>query len=104
METQNIIFVGVRNKKYLICNAIEQNQIHEKEHICFKNWSQSSTAMESDIIVEGMNLLERLYKIRCTRLVGNSHTVKKIQEKTSYENIVLKVKCANHAIQRCAVL
>lgn len=63
METQKITFVGVCNKKYLICNTVEQNKIPEKKHICFKNLSDSSTAMESDIIAERMNLLEKVHNV-----------------------------------------
>lgn len=35
------------------CQAVEKKQsLQISEHLCFKNWSAPSTAMEADIIVE----------------------------------------------------
>ncbi|GFR09305.1 uncharacterized protein TNCT_24351 [Trichonephila clavata] len=102
MATQKIIFIGIRNKICLICQAIEASRIPDKNHICYKNWNGSSTGMESDIIVEGVQFLETVHHIRCTRIVadGDSNIISSIQEKISYGGRVLKVECANHAVRR----
>ncbi|GFR05058.1 uncharacterized protein TNCT_591911 [Trichonephila clavata] len=102
MATKKIIFIGIRNKICLICQAIEASRIPDKNHICYKNWNGSSTGMESDIIVEGVQFLETVHHIRCTRIVadGDSNIISSIQEKISYGGRVLKVECANHAVTR----
>lgn len=100
--TQKILFVGVRNKLCLICNAISSGKIEPKEHLCFKNWSGASTAMEADIVVEGLKYLEDFHKVRCTRLVGDgdSSTMTKVRQQVPYGRKVVKVECANHAVRR----
>lgn len=62
--TQKNLFIGIRNKVCLVCIAIADGRIPDKKHVCLKNWSGPSTAMESDIIVEGLKYLEDNYKIR----------------------------------------
>lgn len=99
--TKKILFIGIRNKFCVICKNLEENQTN-KQHLCFKNWDGSSTAMESDIIVEGMRYLEEMHGVRCTRLIGDgdSNTMALIQKKIPYGKNVLKVECANHAVRR----
>ena len=69
---------------YVSCN--KHRKIPYKEHVCYKNWNNSSTAMESDIIVEGLNYLKDTYNIKCLRLIGDSDskTMSRIREKVSY--------------------
>lgn len=100
--TQKILYISVRNKVCLICQAVAENRIPLKEHICSKNWTGPSTAMESDIIIEGLKYLEKVHNIRCTRLIGDGDTnlMKKIKENVSFGGRVLKVECANHAVRR----
>ncbi len=47
--TGKLLHIGVRNK---YCTACTQGVPQEK-HECFKNWSESSSQMESNIILEG---------------------------------------------------
>ena len=100
--TQKIIYLSVRNKVCLICNAIEDGRIIMKEHICTKNWKGPSTAMESDIIVQGLNYLEKVHNIRCIKIIGDGDTnlMKKVKEEVSYGKQVKKIECANHAVRR----
>ncbi|XP_042912555.1 uncharacterized protein [Parasteatoda tepidariorum] len=100
--TQKILYIGVKNKVCLICNAIERGRIEAKPHFCWRNWSGASTAMESDVIVEGLQYLETIHCIRCIQLIGDgdSNTMTKIREEVSYGNKVKKIECANHAIRR----
>ncbi|GFU65287.1 yqaJ domain-containing protein [Trichonephila clavipes] len=102
MSTQQIVFIGVRNKVCLICCAIANGRMEKKDHLFWKNWKGPSTAMESDSIVEGLLYLETVRHIRCTRLVGDgdSNTIAKCRERISYGGRILKVECANHAVRR----
>ncbi|GFT39099.1 yqaJ domain-containing protein [Nephila pilipes] len=102
MSTQKIVFIGIRNKVCLTCSAIANRQMERKDHVCWKNWSGPSTAMESDAVVEGLIYLENVHHIRCTRLVGDgdANTIAKCKERVSYGGRILKVECANHAVRR----
>lgn len=80
---KKIIFLSERNKVCMTCNAIEEGRISSKEHVCSKNWKGPSTAIESDIIVEGMNYLEKVHNIRCIKIIGDGDTNLKTR---SFEN------------------
>ena len=50
-ETENILFIGVRNKYCAVCsNGTDNNPLN---HHCFLNWHGLSSAMEADIILKG---------------------------------------------------
>ncbi|GFS58705.1 uncharacterized protein NPIL_186791 [Nephila pilipes] len=102
MSTSKIVFIGIRNKVCLICSAIANRQMERKDHVCWKNWSGPSTAMESDAVVEGLLYLENVHHIRCTRLVGDgdADTIAKCKERVPYGGRILKIECANHAVRR----
>ncbi|GFT88036.1 uncharacterized protein NPIL_18811 [Nephila pilipes] len=101
MSTQKIVFIGIRNKVCLICSVIANRQT-EKDHVCWKNWSGPSTAMESDAVVEELLYLEKVHHIRCTRLVGDgdANTIAKCKERVPYGGRILRVEWANHAVRR----
>ena len=42
-----------------------------KEHTCFKNWYGSSSAMESDWLVEGFRAAEVMHGLRYTHVIGD---------------------------------
>ena len=48
-ENGKLLYIGVRNK---YCHACTRGI---PDHICFKNWTESSSEMETDIILEGLN-------------------------------------------------
>ncbi len=58
--------MGVRNK---FCSACAQN-IPKDKHRCFKNWETSSSEMETDAIVEGFLLAEKVHGVRYTTVIG----------------------------------
>jgi hypothetical protein len=67
-------------------------------HKCTKNWSatNSSSGMESSIIVEGFLLNEKMYGIRYNKFIadGDSSVYKKILEARPYKNLTVeKVEC-----------
>ncbi len=57
-ETGKLIYLGVRNK---YCSACAQG-IPQDKHLCFLNWTASSSEMETDILLEGF--LERVHGVR----------------------------------------
>ena len=63
-ETGKILFIGVRNK---YCHACAR----AKNHTCFRNWSASSSEMETDIVLEGFLEAERVHGVRYTQLIGD---------------------------------
>lgn len=102
LATKKIIFLGIRNKFCVICQGIKKGKIAEKKHTCYKNWEGSSTGMESDVIVEGLNYLNEVNNVKCSRIVGDgdSNTMTKIKQKVPYGRSVLKIECVNHAVRR----
>ena len=56
LRTHKLLYIGVRNKECTGC------QRGFKEHTCFKNWHDSSSAMETDIILEGFKQEGEQYK------------------------------------------
>ena len=52
-DTRRLLYVGVQNKFCTVCAKDAS-----KSHKCYKNWSGSSSSMESDIILEGFHKAE----------------------------------------------
>ena len=46
-----------------------------KKHLCFKNWYEYSSAMESDIILEGFNIVELEYSLRYINTIGDGDSL-----------------------------
>lgn len=100
METQKILFIGVRNKYCSTCAQAEKKEEVVPNHLCFKNWSGSSSSMETDIIVEGFQKAESQHGVRYLCFVGDG-------DSSVYADLVAKVpvwgyaikkmECANHA-------
>ena len=57
-RTKKILFIGVRNKYCTICRFIERNNKSWQDHKCFKNWTDSSTSMEGDILAEASKCMD----------------------------------------------
>ena len=99
-ETGKLLHIGVRNKHCYVCVRAENQQREPRQHECFKNWRQSSQAMEADIIVEGFQQAEDKYGLRYMRLIadGDSSVYASIQEQVPvWGRHVKKMECANHA-------
>ena len=94
--TGKMLHIGVRNK---YCSACTQG-IPPEKHTCYKNWSSSSSEMETDIILEGFRTAESTHGIRYMRVVGDG-------DSSVYSTLLLnvpvwgreikKLECANHA-------
>lgn len=94
--TGKLLHLGVRNK---YCYACTQN-IPKEKHVCYKNWSASSSEMETDIILEGFCAAEKTHGVRYMRFVGDGDSSvysTLIQNVPVWGRDIEKMECANHA-------
>lgn len=95
-ETGKLLHIGVRNK---YCAACARN-VPKDKHECHKNWSASSSEMETDVILEGFLEAERVHGVRYTRFIGDGdssvHTTL-VQSVPVWGPDIEKLECANHA-------
>ena len=71
-------------------------------HICFKNWDRTSTAMESDIILEGFKQSIAMHGVKYAYLVGDgdSSVLRTLQNAKPYGNFeIQKIECSNHLLR-----
>lgn len=96
--TGKILHMGVRNKFCSICN---QHPKTPPSHICFRNWTGSSAAMETDIIVEGFKNCEQQHGIRYTSFIGDgdSSVYSSLIEAVPWGYSINKIECANHSLK-----
>ncbi|XP_063217698.1 uncharacterized protein LOC134540509 [Bacillus rossius redtenbacheri] len=99
--TKKLLFLGVRNKYCTACIRSERMEKEPTPHLCFRNWTDSSTAMEADIIVEGFRFCEAKYKLQFKKFVGDgdSSVHAAIVANVSYGRDVEKIECANHVVK-----
>ena len=94
--TKKLLYIGVRNK---YCSACTRN-IPRDKHVCFRNWSESSSEMETDIILEGFLEAERVHGVRYTKFIGDGdssvHSTL-LQNVPGWGHAIRKLECANHA-------
>ena len=94
--TGKLLYIGVRNK---YCTACTQG-VPPDQRTCYKNWDESSSEMEPDIILEGFKQAEKVHGVRYKRFVGNGDSSVYL---TVIENIpgwgwyIEKLECAKHA-------
>ncbi|GBP66326.1 hypothetical protein EVAR_77944_1 [Eumeta japonica] len=103
-KTGAILYLGIRNKYCYTCDRAEKKKKPIKAHPCFKNYSGSSTGMETDIIVEGFKQSIETHNLIYGRLIsdGDSSTYNKILQIRPYQNegiTVEKVECRNHLLR-----
>ncbi|CAN8016074.1 unnamed protein product [Ixodes persulcatus] len=48
-RTKKLLYLGVKNKACSTCDFYSRNELPAKEHVCYKNWDKSPSAMESEI-------------------------------------------------------
>ena len=102
-ETGKALFVAERNKYCSIHAKAEQLKREPPEHVCYKNWGrdQSSTAMETDILVEGFKHSVEMHGLVYATLIadGDASTFQSISDAHPYRDYgvtVKKVECNNH--------
>ena len=94
--TSKLLYIGVRNK---YCTACTQG-IPKDKHDCYKNWDESSSQMETDIILEGFLAAEKTHGVRYMRFVGDgdSSVYPTLQANVpEWGRDIKKIECANHA-------
>ncbi len=95
-----LLHVGVRNKHCQLCALADNKGNIPIAHDCYQNWSQSSQAMEADILLDGFSTCEEKYGLRYMRLIGDgdSSVMAVLHDKGPYWcKRVEKLECANHA-------
>ena len=99
LETQKILFMGVRNKYCAVCNQFPNGD--PPEHTCYKNWNGSSSAMETDIIVEGFKKCIQHHGIKYTKFIGDgdSSVYPTLISSVPWGYAIEKMECANHAVK-----
>ena len=98
-ETKKLLYIGVRNKFCSVCAVAENKGIDPQKHTCYKNWTGSSSAMETDILVCGFNAAEHMHGVRYMCVVGggDSSVIANIQQYVPIWGPM--VECANHSIK-----
>ena len=94
--TGKLLHIGVRNK---YCTSCTQG-IPKDKHDCFKNWEESSSQMETDIILEGFRAAEKTHGVRYMRFVGDGDSSvypTLLTQVPEWGRDIKKLECANHA-------
>ena len=104
--TGKILFFGVRNKYCVICARAENLGNPPKKHECYKNWNSNapSTAMETDIILEGFKCSVETHGLIYETIItdGDSSVYKGLVDSNVYleHNVVVKrVLCSVHLLR-----
>ena len=99
LKTKKILHLGVRNKYCIICTTANTRQQDPPPHQCFQNWNDSSQAMESVIMVEGLNEIKKTSDLIVKEIIADedSSTYAAIQANVPWGRDVEKIECANHA-------
>ena len=95
-RTKKILHMSVKNKYCASCAA---GSPRDKHH-CYKNWDESSSAMETQAILEGFQQSEQVHGLRYTSFIGDGDSSvypTLIQEVPNYGRAIKKLECANHA-------
>ena len=100
-HSKKLLYIGIHNKYCSTCSIVHRSSSTIPVHQCYKNWSQSSCAMESDIIVGGFKSSERMHGLRYMWMIGDgdSSVYSSVSIGVPYGRFVQKVECTNHAIK-----
>ena len=98
---KKLLYIDVRNKYCAICSTAQKYSSSPPQHMCFKNWSSSSTTMEADIIAADFRQSEAMHEVRCMKVVGDgdSSVLYTIHTTVLYVRQVSKLECANHCVK-----
>ncbi len=101
-ETKKILFIRVKVKTCYICTRAENEGKVPEPHECFKNWSQSSQAMEAAIFLEAFNECEAVHGVRYMNVIGDGDSSTMpllLTEGPSWCKDIVKKECANHSVK-----
>ena len=97
--TNKLLYIGVRNKLCVICRRAENENKTPPEHTCHANWTESSQAMEADIILSGFMEAESTHGVRYINIIadGDSSVYSTLLENVPiWGKDIKKLECANH--------
>ena len=100
--TKKLLFIGVIYKYCSVCAVSKHHNLPTASHLCFKNWSGSSCAIEADIILEGFWMSESIHGLRYLWFIGDGDSSvynSLITGVPTYGYAITKVECANHAVK-----
>jgi len=91
----------IRNKYCFICQKAETLNKSATSHLCYKNWTGTSTAMESDIIVDRFSQSVKTHNLIYRNLIGDgdSSVIKKLIKPYGADFLVKKIECTNHILR-----
>ena len=87
--TDKLLFLGVRIK---YCSACARN-IPRDKHQCYRNWSASSSEMETDVILEGFLEAEQVHGVRYTKFISDG-------DSSVYPTLLQSVPGWGHTIEK----
>ncbi|KAH7942778.1 hypothetical protein HPB52_001328 [Rhipicephalus sanguineus] len=99
-RTQKLLYLGVRNKLCSTCEYYAKKG-ERKEQSCYRNWDQSSGAMEADILVEGFQRSTEMHGVQYRTFIGDgdSSVYYQLQTRVDYGRFIKKNECANHVVK-----
>lgn len=91
-ETKKLLFLGIQNKYCSTCSIAHNSNKPAPPHKCYKNWAESSCAIESDILVEGFCLAEATNGVRYMEVIrdGGSSVIASIRSQVIWGPYVKK--------------
>lgn len=100
-RTKKLLYLGVKNKVCSTCNFYNKNELPVKQHVCYKNWDKSSSAMESEIIVQGFQQSEKMHGVQYRIFIGDGDSSVHLQvlSRVDYGATIEKRECANHVVK-----
>ncbi|KAJ8866904.1 hypothetical protein PR048_032766 [Dryococelus australis] len=67
--TKKVSFTSTRNSYCCICDRASSKGESKNNHVCYKNWNKSSTAMQADILVEGFRNSIDMHNLKNNKLI-----------------------------------
>lgn len=100
-RTKKLLYLGVKNKVCSTCDFYSRKELPAKEHVCYKNWDKSSSAMESEIIVQGFQQSEQMHGVQYRIFIGDgdSSVHQQVLSRVDYGATIEKRECANHVVK-----
>lgn len=101
-RTKKVLYMAVKNKYCMICARAENKNKPIPDHICFKNYTGSSSGMESTALVEGFKTSVETHGLIYSKLIadGDASTYSKIEKAKPYGNLLVeKIECTNHLLR-----
>ena len=93
--------MGIRNKFCSTCTRANNTNSPIPEHQFFKNWNNSSSEMEADIILEAFQTCEQQHGIRYISFIGDGDisVYPTLISSIPWGYAITKIECANHCVK-----